>query len=1028
MKRTSLVALATIALLTPSAAFSAPTAQAANGDHVVISEAYLNGGSSGATYLNKYVELYNPTDSAVSLTGWSLQYRAYNSTSPASVANLAGTIPAKGYYLIQGNANSTNGADWKASLTPDAAPGTAWSGSSNGGQLILADTTEAQNPASGSVVSDADNIVDLFGYTKAYTFEGHVESGAGAVASAFARNNGADTDDNEADFSQITTFAPTNSAGVTYTAEPPAPPAEKTIAEIQGTTNTSPLAGVSVTTRGFVTARYNTGGFNGYVIQAAGSGTVLDDSSDALFVYSSATAASVAIGDYVQVTGKVSEYNGLTELTVNGGDLTKLDATGVSAPVAVQVSWPATDAGREALESMLIEPQGDFTVTDTYDTNYYGSVGLSAANSPLLIPTEVGRPGSAANTQAIADNAAQAVTLDDGASINFNSTANKSIPLTYLSLDKPVRVGAAVTFTAPVIVDYRNNLWNLQPTQQLTAANADTVQPATFANTRTPAPAAVGGRFKLASFNVLNYFTTTGADAVAAGATCTFYNDRDGNHITVNSCTDPGVRGAADAANLARQQAKIVAAINTIDADVVSLEEIENSTIAGKPRDAAVAALVDALNAAAGSTRWAFAPSPATVPAGEDVIRTAFIYNPNKIELIGESAISTDPAFDNARPSLAQAFQPVNEPSNKFLAIVNHFKSKGCPSPALDPTNPDADQGDGQGCWNDLRVQEAQALVSFAGTVATSVGTDRVFLTGDFNAYTQEDPMQVLYDAGYTDQGSKTGKYTYSFDSQSGSLDHILTSAAAEQAVTGADIWNINSGESLALEYSRYNYNITNLYDASPYRSSDHDPEIVGYNPALPATATTVKLSKTKVAYGTPITATAVVTGASTGTVRFTYANRSVDVPLVNGSASLTLPATLAVGRYQLVASFVATSSAAGSSSAPVKFIVTKAKVKVIGKTSFRIAGVKKPFTFVVRTEPLGTDVWASGTLKTYLHGHLVDTTVLTEADRGTTAITIDAKYLKWYGRGSSLTVITKLTNSKTTHNATVKWIRLYLV
>ena len=34
------------------------------GTGVVINEAYLNGGSAGATYLNKFVELYNPTDAA----------------------------------------------------------------------------------------------------------------------------------------------------------------------------------------------------------------------------------------------------------------------------------------------------------------------------------------------------------------------------------------------------------------------------------------------------------------------------------------------------------------------------------------------------------------------------------------------------------------------------------------------------------------------------------------------------------------------------------------------------------------------------------------------------------------------------------------------------------------------------------------------------------------------------------------------------------------------------------------------------
>ena len=58
-----------------------------------------------------------------------------------------------------------------------------------------------------------------------------------------------------------------------------------------------------------------------------------------------------------------------------------------------------------------------------------------------------------------------------------------------------------------------------------------------------------------------------------------------------------------------RQQAKIVDAINTIDADVVSLEEIENSIKVGETdRDSAVRQLVAALNADAGTRRWAFVP------------------------------------------------------------------------------------------------------------------------------------------------------------------------------------------------------------------------------------------------------------------------------------------------------------------------------------------------------------------------------------------------------------------------------------
>ncbi len=72
--------------------------------------------------------------------------------------------------------------------------------------------------------------------------------------------------------------------------------------------------GKAVTTEGVVTAVYPTGGFNGYTIQTAGTGGAIDlathTASDAVFVFSSATVGSVAIGDAVRLTGTVSEYNG----------------------------------------------------------------------------------------------------------------------------------------------------------------------------------------------------------------------------------------------------------------------------------------------------------------------------------------------------------------------------------------------------------------------------------------------------------------------------------------------------------------------------------------------------------------------------------------------------------------------------------------------------------------------------------------------------------------------------------------------
>lgn len=809
-----------------------PAFASTDGTGVVINEAYLSGGSAGAAYTNKFVELYNPGDQAVALTGWSLQYRPATGTGAASgVVPLSGSIAAKGYYLVAGASNGTNGA---ALPTPDAASN-ALNPSGTTGTLILAKSATALTLPTGSVTGNA-SVADLVGYGTSNTFEGSKPATApsgNTDVKSLNRTAFTDTDDNAADISLSATITPQNTASATDPGNPgggggtdpgtgtdPGPPGTVTIAEIQGTGDTSPKAGQTVSTVGVVTAAYPTGGFNGFYLQTPGTGGAIDlathTASDAIFAFGSSFASSVAVGDYVQVTGAVSEYNGLTEITPTKVD--KLDASTVTAPAPATVALPTTDAQRESLEGMLVAPQGAFTVTDVYSANQYGEIGLAAGDKPLVQATETARPGTAEYTAAVADNKARSVTLDDGASTNFLSAANKSKPLPYLSLTSPVRVGAPVTFTKPVILDYRNDAWKFQPTAELTPADAATVQPVTFGNTRTAAPANVGGDLRLATFNVLNYFPTTGDQLTG----CTFYTDRDGNKITVNSGCD--ARGAADATNLKRQQDKIVAAINALTADVVSLEEIENSKRFGLDRDDALKTLVAALNTAAGSEVWAFVPSPATVPSSEDVIRTAFIYKKAVAAPVGASKILDDAAFSNARQPLAQAFKKVGtQDSSAFIAIVNHFKSKGS------GTGADADQGDGQGASNASRVKQATALVAFANERKTTLGSDKVLLIGDFNAYLNEDPIKVLTDAGYIDQVStRTTKATYSFGGTVGSLDHVLASPAANAAITGADVWNINSVESVALEYSRYNYNVTNFYEAGPYRSSDHDPVIIG--------------------------------------------------------------------------------------------------------------------------------------------------------------------------------------------------------
>jgi predicted extracellular nuclease len=689
--------------------------------------------------------------------------------------------------------------------------------SAGSGVVALADSGTPRD-----LGGDSGDLVDLVGYGTATAYEGSAPApGLGNTTSDSRDVAGTDTDDNAADFTAGTP-APQASGD-----SQPSCSGAMTIAQIQGTDAASRCDGDTVTTSGVVTASYPVGGFNGFFIQTPGTGGDLDlathHASDGIFVFLGSRNARQApsVNTHVQVSGTVDEYFGLTEIDADPSGITVLAEA--QLPKAATVPWPRSEAQRESLEGMLLEPQGSYTVSDNYGLNQYGEIGVASGTMPLRQPTDVADPHDSEAIHAVeADNAARLVTLDDGSSWNYlsNQTAQDT-PLPYLTGDQEIRVGAPVTFTSPMVVDYRFDLWRLQPTTQLTG---DGLDPVSFGHTRTDAPATTGGDVHIASFNVLNYFPTTGADYEAAGGDCTSYNDRDGNPVTVRSCTsDAGPRGAWDDADLARQQAKIVHAINHLGADVVSLEEIENSAKFGQDRDAAVATLVRALNTAAGARAWAYVPTPASAgdQADEDVIRTAFVYKPASVRPVGESIIDDAPAFDNARDPLAQAFRPVGggHPAD-FAVIVNHFKSKG--------SGPD--DGTGQGNSNPARIEQAHELVRFADRVQQAYDTGQVYLSGDFNSYTREDPMQVLYDAGYTDIGSALapGEHTYLFDGLVGSLDHVLANKQALGMVADAHVWNINSVEPVALEYSRYNYTVTDFYTDSPYRASDHDPLVVG--------------------------------------------------------------------------------------------------------------------------------------------------------------------------------------------------------
>jgi hypothetical protein len=134
--------------------------------------------------------------------------------------------------------------------------------------------------------------------------------------------------------------------------------------------------------------------------------------------------------------------------------------------------------------------------------------------------------------------------------------------------------------------------------------------------------------------------------------------------------------------------------------------------------------------------------------------------------------------------------------------------------------------GDGQGCWNALRILQADALNAFIGTLATP----DVLVMGDLNAYGKEDPVLRLTDAGFVDQLARfapVGTYSFVFDGEAGYLDHALATSSLSSRVVGAVDWHINADEPSVIDYNS-EFKPQDLYAPNAFRSSDHDPALIG--------------------------------------------------------------------------------------------------------------------------------------------------------------------------------------------------------
>jgi uncharacterized protein len=591
------------------------------------------------------------------------------------------------------------------------------------------------------------------------------------------------------------------------------------IHDIQTAGAATSIPGVIVNIEGVVVGDFQgSGQFSGFYVQEQDSDADADPAtSEGIFVFNTTFAANP--GDLVRVQGTVTEFNALTELTSVSN--AAVCGTGASVtPTDVSLPFASLDAP-ERFEGMYVRLPQALVISEYFNYERFGEMVLALplpGESRAFTPTSIDEPGAPAQARALA-NSLSRITLDD--TLNIQNPAQVRHPNgSFFALDNRFRGGDTVANTVGVL-SYAFGLYRIQPTgpAEYTAVNE-----------RPAAPEPVGGSLRVAAMNTLNFFITLD------------YPSGDSRDNKCGPAQNLECRGADfdQTAEFTRQRDKLLAALAGLDADIIGLNEIENTT-GVEPLGDPANGIVAGLNAMLGAGTYAYIDTGAI---GTDAIRVGLIYKPAKVTPVGDFKIldsSVDPRFLDTknRPVLAQTFEEVATGARLTVA-VNHLKSKG--SDCNDVGDPDT--GDGQGNCNQTRAAAAAALVDWLATDPTGSGDADFLIMGDLNSYAQEDPIDTVK-AGADDtagtfddftnliaQYQGTYAYSYVFDAQAGYLDHALASASLLAQVTGAADWHINADEPDLLDYDTSFKPPTQdaIYEPNAYRSSDHDPVLVGLN------------------------------------------------------------------------------------------------------------------------------------------------------------------------------------------------------
>ncbi len=582
------------------------------------------------------------------------------------------------------------------------------------------------------------------------------------------------------------------------------------IHDIQGAGHTSPLVGQAVAdVPGIVTAVDS----NGFYFQDPNPDDNLA-TSEAIFVFTG-SAPTVQGGDAVTVSGTVSEFtpggastgNLSTTQIISGNSSVSILSSNNPLPAAIVLG----SGGRELPDQVIDSDALNIFNPTTDGIDFYESLeGMRVTAKDVVTVSSTNRFGE---IYGVVDNGANATGISQRGTINiapddFNPERVQIDEDTGIfDFDFPnVTVGASLGDVTGVI-GYNFGNFEIIPTEDF----VNQIQPSTL-QPKVSTLSAGNDQLLLATYNVLNLDP----------------NDADGD----TDIADGRFTAIAE---------QIVNNLNT--PDIIGLQEIQDNS--GSTNDGVVSAdvtlqtLITAIATAGGPTYEfvdnTFISNNTSGGQPGANIRTAFLYNPDRVELVADSVQTVGSqgngeAFFETRLPLIADFTFNGE---TVTVVNNHFSSKGGSSPLFGVNQPSVgDEANGNGQEDvaingslDQRRAQAQVVNDFVDAVLANNADANLVVLGDLNEFEFISPLEILAGdvlANLVETLPDTERYSFIFDGNSQSLDHILVT---ENLSTSAqvDIVHLN----------------TEFVD-NAQRASDHDPILaqINFSNPMPTTFT----------------------------------------------------------------------------------------------------------------------------------------------------------------------------------------------